>query len=319
MINVEPSFVLYALLLDPGCCLRAHIILIELVEPEGKKISRTLSAIASCVSTMRACWCSVAPVQKCCTLRLWEVWLRHRNSPTISPNISQLDLTLPGRHPPPPPTPACPRAPAILPHAPLPQRNGARPLPPGDRRRVAGPMSSPKLDPANARHWTRQDVRCWCEATLATRFPGDCFVSLLTAVETFHLIDGHVLLQLTAAEWREAVPSIGARKALLEGLAELYAAGRRQSGDRLITSPAPSFVKRPSESGPRQPPLLDTLDELRAHSARSGPCWRRCAWARDALQGAGGGSPSPSTSSRAPSLPSRCLPDAKCQLQWNFL
>ena len=39
MINVEPSFVLYALLLDPGCCMRAHIILIELVEPEGKKRS----------------------------------------------------------------------------------------------------------------------------------------------------------------------------------------------------------------------------------------------------------------------------------------
>ena len=37
MTNVEPSFVLYALLLDPGCCLRAHIILIELVEPEEKK------------------------------------------------------------------------------------------------------------------------------------------------------------------------------------------------------------------------------------------------------------------------------------------
>ena len=37
MTNVEPSFVLYALLLHPGCCLRAHIILIELVEPEGKK------------------------------------------------------------------------------------------------------------------------------------------------------------------------------------------------------------------------------------------------------------------------------------------
>ena len=38
MTNVEPSFVLYALLLDPGCCLRAHIILIELVEPEKKKL-----------------------------------------------------------------------------------------------------------------------------------------------------------------------------------------------------------------------------------------------------------------------------------------
>ena len=38
MINVEPSFVLYALLLDPGCCLRAHIALIEPVEPGEKKI-----------------------------------------------------------------------------------------------------------------------------------------------------------------------------------------------------------------------------------------------------------------------------------------
>ena len=37
MINVEPSFVLYALLIDLGCCLRAHIILIKLVEPEEKK------------------------------------------------------------------------------------------------------------------------------------------------------------------------------------------------------------------------------------------------------------------------------------------
>ena len=40
MINVEPSFVLYALLLDPSCCLRAHIILIKLVELEGKKKER---------------------------------------------------------------------------------------------------------------------------------------------------------------------------------------------------------------------------------------------------------------------------------------
>ena len=37
MANVEPSFVLYALLLDPGCCLRAHFVLIELVEPGQKK------------------------------------------------------------------------------------------------------------------------------------------------------------------------------------------------------------------------------------------------------------------------------------------
>ena len=37
MPNVEPSFLLYALLLEPGGCLRAHITLFELVEPEGKK------------------------------------------------------------------------------------------------------------------------------------------------------------------------------------------------------------------------------------------------------------------------------------------
>ena len=37
MTNAEPSFVLYALLLDPGCCLRAHFVLIELVEPGQKK------------------------------------------------------------------------------------------------------------------------------------------------------------------------------------------------------------------------------------------------------------------------------------------
>ena len=37
MPNVEHSFVLYALLLEPGGCLRAHITLFELVEPEGKK------------------------------------------------------------------------------------------------------------------------------------------------------------------------------------------------------------------------------------------------------------------------------------------
>ena len=37
MPNVEHSFVLYALLLEPGGCLRAHITLFELVEPEEKK------------------------------------------------------------------------------------------------------------------------------------------------------------------------------------------------------------------------------------------------------------------------------------------
>ena len=38
MMHVEPSFVLYALRLDPGCCLRAHNLLlatVETVEPGG--------------------------------------------------------------------------------------------------------------------------------------------------------------------------------------------------------------------------------------------------------------------------------------------
>ena len=38
MLNVEPSFVLYALLLEPGGCLRARITLFELVEPGQKKM-----------------------------------------------------------------------------------------------------------------------------------------------------------------------------------------------------------------------------------------------------------------------------------------
>ena len=45
MMHVEPSFVLYALLLDPGCCLRARTALIEPVEPvepEGKKMKLQL-------------------------------------------------------------------------------------------------------------------------------------------------------------------------------------------------------------------------------------------------------------------------------------
>ena len=39
------TFVLYALLLDPGCCLRAQIILIELVEPEGRKKTTTEATV----------------------------------------------------------------------------------------------------------------------------------------------------------------------------------------------------------------------------------------------------------------------------------
>ena len=40
MLNVEPSFVLYALLVEPGGCLRARITRFELVEPGQKKTKR---------------------------------------------------------------------------------------------------------------------------------------------------------------------------------------------------------------------------------------------------------------------------------------
>ena len=50
MPNVEPSSVLYALLLDPGSCLGAHITLFELVEPEEEK--KKEAGLGSSVSTI---------------------------------------------------------------------------------------------------------------------------------------------------------------------------------------------------------------------------------------------------------------------------
>ena len=53
MMHVGPSFVRNVLLLDPGCCLRAHTVLIVLigtvepVEPEEKK-SRRVKMCAAC-------------------------------------------------------------------------------------------------------------------------------------------------------------------------------------------------------------------------------------------------------------------------------
>ena len=40
MMHVEPSFVLYALRLDPGCCLRADTVLSGTVEPHKKILLR---------------------------------------------------------------------------------------------------------------------------------------------------------------------------------------------------------------------------------------------------------------------------------------
>ena len=53
-------------------------------------MSRNSPAIAFCLSPSRACWCPVCPpVQRCCSLRLREVWLRHRNFHAIFPQLSR--------------------------------------------------------------------------------------------------------------------------------------------------------------------------------------------------------------------------------------
>ena len=72
-------------------------------------------------------------------------------------------------------------------------------------------MSGPE-GPSGIAEWNRHDVRVWLEARLAARFPGQFFGNMLTKMETLHLIDGRILLQLTRTEWQEACPSIGARK-----------------------------------------------------------------------------------------------------------
>ena len=60
MMHVEPSFVLYALLLDPGCCLRAHTVLIDTVEPaEPEKRSPMQSVRALVGFQARSGVCSV--------------------------------------------------------------------------------------------------------------------------------------------------------------------------------------------------------------------------------------------------------------------
>ena len=62
MMHAEPSFALYALLLDPGCCLRAHTVLSGTVDPERKKKTdglpnmewKILSLQHSCLSPHQA-------------------------------------------------------------------------------------------------------------------------------------------------------------------------------------------------------------------------------------------------------------------------
>ena len=63
--------------------------------------------------------------------------------------------------------------------------------------------------------WTSMDVSAWCAGVLAKRFPGASFKKLLARLQNVHLIDGPLLLELTPADWQEAVPSLGARKTLI--------------------------------------------------------------------------------------------------------
>ena len=77
--------------------------------------------------------------------------------------------------------------------------------------------------PAKVSEWTACDVRRWSEAKLAARFPGQSFCEMLSVVENLHMIDGGILVDLQDPEWREAIPSIGARKVLRQEVARLSA------------------------------------------------------------------------------------------------
>ena len=71
MMHVEPSFVLYALLLDPGCCLRAHTVLSGTVEPVNKQQSNTGTqfALRPCSRTTLLQWVSML----LCTQRVKKI------------------------------------------------------------------------------------------------------------------------------------------------------------------------------------------------------------------------------------------------------
>ena len=77
------------------------------------------------------------------------------------------------------------------------------------------------MHPTDYKQWTPADVAQWCSTKLCARFPGVSFVEILSSIEKLHLIDGHLLLQLDNSEWKEAVPSIGARKTLMSALRTL--------------------------------------------------------------------------------------------------
>ena len=50
MMHVKPLFVLYALLLDPSCCPRAHTVLSGTVEPVLKKKEKGLALSIRCIT-----------------------------------------------------------------------------------------------------------------------------------------------------------------------------------------------------------------------------------------------------------------------------
>ena len=77
------------------------------------------------------------------------------------------------------------------------------------------------MQPSDVELWSASDVISWCTARLSSRFPRVSFLETLTRMEQLHLIDGRILLEMDAGDWQEAVPSIGARKVLQNGLQSL--------------------------------------------------------------------------------------------------
>ena len=91
----------------------------------------------------------VSPVQRCCSLRLREVWLRQCVSPQFSRNFPQLDLTLPDRNHPPPAV--CVWA-VCHSHSVALQTAGPGGGPPTPRHGADGPRQSVHLQHLIARH-----------------------------------------------------------------------------------------------------------------------------------------------------------------------
>ena len=116
--------------------------------------------------------------------------------------------------------------------------------------------------------WTPSDVINWCRSTLDQRYPGVSFAQMLDTWEHLHLIDGPVLLQMDALEWKEAVPSIGARRLLRK---EVGALGGGRRGSRKLSDVGGFDAGRRGSGRPSESPSPKAGRESRvACSAPSG-------------------------------------------------